>query len=239
MVPPGQSEAKCSYCGEATAIEPGRFEEHREHAAEAREAEAEGEEALQGALAARYSTGALSLALVYGLAVVYLFGPMYIVARLDKLFELPSFLTMGLMIVIWVGVFASLAFRLPGRWLDARNRKRAKPLIAEAMNDIRSFVVAEPQQGTCPNCGAPVQVPASSARASCAFCDVPLMATLGMIVVWEQDAKERRKAWLAEARKVLERAHIVHVAQALLSPVALLLTIFASMGILVLLGMVL
>lgn len=46
LVPPDQSEAICSYCGEATTIEPGRFSEHRERATEAREAEAEGQEAL-------------------------------------------------------------------------------------------------------------------------------------------------------------------------------------------------
>lgn len=171
--------------------------------------------------------------------MVYLFGPLYVIAKLDKRFDLPSFLTTGLLIAVWVGVFGMLAFRLPGRMVDAHNRKRAKPLIAEAIEQLRSTVGAEPQQGTCPSCGAPARVPAGSARASCAFCDAPLMSTLGMIVLWEQDAKERRKAWLAEARKVLKRATIVHVARALLSPFALALVVVLSCGILVLLVMVL
>ncbi len=217
VVTPSAGEVECSYCGQTTAVDPERFAEHQARAADGRAELAEGELALRDALAARYATGALSLALGYGLSVAYIFGPIYVVAKLDKRFDLPDTLGLLLMAFFFLGGMGFIALRGPGRVLDAYHRRFAAPRIAEAMDQIRSSLEGKAQQGECPSCGAPVQLPADSAQVVCAFCDQPLMATLGMVVVWEEDVRKRRRAWLAEAKKVLTRARIIHVAQAVLA----------------------
>lgn len=58
------------------------------------------------------------------------------------------------------------------------------------------------KNATCDSCGAPVQVPGGSAQIRCAHCDSVLLATKGLVVAWNGDAKQAKVNWLAQAEKL-------------------------------------
>jgi hypothetical protein len=96
-----------------------------------------------------------------------------------------------------------LATPVLAHWLYQRSKA---PSRARAeVERIRADVVRGPQKGQCPACGGPMQIPAMVATTECPFCQAPLLASDGMLVRWVDDAAQRRLAWQAQAKELLQK----------------------------------
>ena len=65
--------------------------------------------------------------------------------------------------------------------------------------------VQRPLPGTCPSCGARMQVPSGTVCLECPYCDATVLAAEGMLIEWEDSDASRAERWKTQAAVLAER----------------------------------
>jgi hypothetical protein len=190
---------RCVFCGSTEAVGSGAAARVQLPAHAAR-AEEEGLVALREAFVHAHGIDSSKWIIAAVVAIVVL--PLVIlriasVLEISRLSVKSDMLLVGAaLVVVTVAGYIALRQRLAPR-LASRDLER-----------FRATRGAAPERASCPNCAAPVQVPAGAAAVACCFCHAPLLASHGMLIRWVQQAEQRQREWKALARKIAARGTV-------------------------------
>jgi hypothetical protein len=223
--------SRCGFCGKQNQLSANAHSAQLVVNADAERIEGEAHYALREVLLERFGPNAITDTIV---SVVQLAVPPVVITfavLVGDVFQVNVLISfaLGFLLSIVPSYFLAkkeLQLQFVKKLLFTEYRVQRK------LNAILKELAGHPENGKCPNCGAPIFAPPQTVVMTCRFCNEALLATSGMLSRWTQLAHERVTEFRRLAKFHSRLNWLMSIIHVLLSPVLVMGAVMGFLSVL-------